>query len=147
MRSAAELARSCAHGSRFRACRATQAAHDRIGEGLVTESIRLPAHLEISSLIRLAEANGGFATVLNKGERDAGTILITTLSRNEPQRLFERMPQLDGTRPFVLTKTQDPEKPNDFHEYVTRRSQQDPDIWILEVDIDSAERFIALLPR
>lgn len=119
---------------------------EHLGADPVTESTRLPAHLEISSLIRLAEANGGFATVLNKGERDAGTILIATLYRNEPQRLFERMPQLDGTRPFILSKTQDPENPGEFSDYLTRRARQDPDIWIVEVDIDDAERFIELLP-
>ena len=98
-------------------------------------------------MIRLAESNGGFAMVLSKGERDAGTILIVTMFRGSDTRLYERMPQLDGTRPFVLTKSQDSEKPKEFDEYLTRREAQDPDIWILEVDIDDPERFIALLPR
>lgn len=109
-------------------------------------SERLPAHLEVSSMIRLAESNGGFAMVLHKGERDAGTILIVSMFRGTDMRLFERMPQLDGTRPFVLIKSQDIEKPNEFDEYLARRQSQDPDIWVLEVDIDDPERFIALLP-
>ena len=85
--------------------------------------------------------------VLAKGERDAGSILIVTMFRGENAQLFERMPQLDGTRSFVATKSQDPENPMEFSEYLTRRSRQDPDIWILEVDVDNPERFIALLPR
>ena len=109
-------------------------------------SERLPAHLEVSSLIRLAESNGGFAMVLSKGERDAGTILIVTMFRGADAKLYERMPQLDGTRPFECTKSQDVEKPQEFDEYIARRRSQDPDIWVLEVDIDEAERFIALLP-
>lgn len=113
----------------------------------MSDSIRLPAHLEISSLIRLAETNGGSAMVLAKGEPDAGTILIVTMYRGEGARLFERMPQLDGTRCFVQTNYQDIEKPHEFSEYLARRQKQDPDIWILEVDIDNPERFIALLPR
>ncbi|MEO1490161.1 MAG: DUF1491 family protein, partial [Pseudomonadota bacterium] len=56
--------------------------------------VRLPAHLEIASLIRLAESKGGMATVLSKGERDAGTILLVTMCRGEDTRLYERMPQL-----------------------------------------------------
>lgn len=110
-------------------------------------STRLPVHLEVSSLIRLAETHGGVGTVLAKGERDAGTLLIVTLCRGKDARLFERMPQLDGTRPFIATKSQDLEKPYEFSEYLDRRRRQDPDIWILEVDVDEAERFIALLPR
>lgn len=110
-------------------------------------SERLPAHLEIASLIRLAESNGGHAMVLSKGERDAGTILIVTMCRGEDTRLYERMPQLDGTRRFVQVRSQDIENPYEFSEYLTRRSQQDPDIWVLEVDIADPERFIALMPR
>ena len=110
-------------------------------------SERLPTHLEISGLIRLAESNGGSAMVLSKGERDAGTVLIVTMFRGTDARLFERMPQLDGTRPFIVTKSQDTEKPMEFFEYIERRRSQDPDIWVLEVDIDDPERFIALLPR
>lgn len=108
---------------------------------------RLPAHLEIASLIRLAESNGGSAMVLSKGERDAGTVLIVTMNRGEDARLFERMPQLDGNRNFVATRSQNTEKPHEFFEYLTRRQNQDPDIWVLEVDIADPERFIALLPR
>ncbi|MEO0591766.1 MAG: DUF1491 family protein [Pseudomonadota bacterium] len=109
--------------------------------------MRLPAHLEVASLIRLAESNGGSAMVLAKGEPDAGTILIVTMYRGEDTRLFERMPQLDGTRTFVQSKSQAYEKQNEFTEYLARRRSQDPDIWIIEVDIDEAERFIALLPN
>lgn len=108
---------------------------------------RLPTHLEVSGLIRLVESQGGTAMVLAKGERDAGTILIVTMCRGEDVRLFERMPQMDGTRPFLATKSQDLEKPDEFSEYLDRRRRQDPDIWIVEVDIANAERFVELLPR
>lgn len=107
-------------------------------------STRLPTHLEISGLIRAVEAAGGFATVLAKGERDAGTTLITTLGRGEPARLYERMPQLDGSRMFTVTREQDPHNPMEFNEYLTKRSHQDPDIWIVELDIADAARFVAL---
>ncbi|MEO1730246.1 MAG: DUF1491 family protein [Pseudomonadota bacterium] len=109
--------------------------------------MRLPAHLEVGSLIRLAESNGGSAMVLAKGEPDAGTILIVTMYRGEDTRLYERMPQLDGTRNFVLSKSQDIENKSEFTEYLDRRRAQDPDVWILEVDIAEAERFIALMPN
>lgn len=108
--------------------------------------MRIPAHLEISGLIRLAEERGGHATVLAKGERDAGTIIVATLCRGAQGRLYERMPGLGETRHFVQTKEQDPEKPKEFFEYLARRSSQDPDLWVLEVDIDDPARFIAELP-
>lgn len=112
----------------------------------MSEPTRLPAHLEISSIIRLVETKGGMATVLSKGERDAGTILLVTMHRGEMATLWERLPQLDGSRSFVVTKIQEPDKYREFNEYLTRRSAQDPDIWVLEVDIDNAERLVDLLP-
>ena len=108
---------------------------------------RLPAHLEVASIIRLAQGEGGFATVISRGERDAGTILLLTIYRGKDATLFERMPQLDGTRPYIPTKTQDPENPSEIDGYLTRRRSQDPDIWVVEVDIADAEQFVALLPR
>ena len=94
----------------------------------------------------MAEAQGGFGMVLSKGERDAGVILLLTTHRGENAILWERMPQLDGTRPFLAAKRQNDENGQEFSEYVARRGQQDPDIWVVELDIADAERFIASLP-
>jgi len=104
---------------------------------------RLPAHLEASAILRLAESQGGYATVLAKGERDAGTILLVMLCRGEAAELYERMPQLDGSRLFIATKREEPDKKQEFSEYLARRRDQDQDMWLIEVDIADPERFVA----
>jgi hypothetical protein len=109
------------------------------------EDARLPAHLEVAAILRLAESQGGFATVLARGERDAGTILLVTLCRGEGAVLHERMPQRDGSRKFLAAKRQNPENPSEFVEYCDRRRRQDGDIWLIEVDIADPERFVAHL--
>ncbi len=105
--------------------------------------VRLPAHLEVSSLIRRVQAEGGFAAVLHKGERDAGTILVVLAESGANMRLFERMPQLDGTRAWSQSEAQDTDNRSEFQEYLDRRATQDPDLWIVELDIACGERFIA----
>ncbi len=105
--------------------------------------VRLPAHLEVSSLIRRVQAEGGFAAVLHKGERDAGTILVVLAESGANMRLFERMPQLDGTRAWSQSEAQDTDNKLEFQEYLDRRATQDPDLWIVELDIACGERFIA----
>lgn len=92
---------------------------------------RLPAHLEVSAIIRAVEARGGFASVIAKGEKDAGTLLILTMCRGANAVLFERMPQLDGSRPFVAAKRENPENREEIYDYLEKRRRQDPDIWIL----------------
>ncbi len=104
---------------------------------------RLPTHVEVGGLIRAVEAAGGFAMVLQKGERDAGALAIVMSHRGTPARLWERMPQMDGSRKFVLSRTQEVEKPREFQEYLSRRKDQDQDLWIVEIDVADAERFIA----
>lgn len=103
---------------------------------------RLPAHLEVSALIRRVNSAGGFATVLNKGEAEAGTILIVLCHNGADTRLYERMPALDGTRRWHCSRKQLPENPYEFQEYLDRRKAQDPDVWLVELDAADAERFI-----
>ncbi|MHA6332371.1 DUF1491 family protein [Qipengyuania sp. CAU 1752] len=106
---------------------------------------RLPAHLEISAIIRLVQSQGGFAAVIAKGERDAGTILLIVSERGCDEQLLERMPNLDGNRLWSTTRTQDIEKSSDFADYIEKRRRQDSDIWVLEADVPDRERFIESL--
>jgi len=103
---------------------------------------RLPAHLEVTGLIRSVEALGGFGMVLSKGERDAGTLMVICCSNGTNSRLYERMPQIDGTRVWALTKSQSAENPYEITEYWQRRKAQDRDLWILELDHPGAERLL-----
>jgi len=105
---------------------------------------RLPAHIEVGALVRQVNGAGGFAMVLRKGEPDAGTILVVTTHNGANTRLWERMPAPDGTRQWVCARSQDMENPSEFTEYLSRRGQQDADLWIIELDIANGERFIGL---
>lgn len=108
---------------------------------------RLPAHLEAAAIRRLAESMGGFATVLARGERDAGTIGIVIIGRDEPPTLFERMPDAAGNRIFVPTMVQEIENKGHFFSILERRRARDPDFWLIEADVPERERFVASLPR
>jgi len=107
---------------------------------------RLPAHIEAAAIRRLAESQGGFATVLARGENDAGTIALVILCRGEPATLYERMPQTDGNQIFVRTGQQDSEKPHEFSARIERMRQRDADLWVIEADVVDWERFVAGLP-
>lgn len=104
---------------------------------------RIPTHLEVNGLSRAVQAAGGFATVIAKGERDGGTLMLVLSERGAPARAFERMPQADGTRRWTLSRAQDSGDPRDFWDWCDRRQRQDSDLWVLELDVAGAERFIA----
>ncbi|MBW8755039.1 MAG: DUF1491 family protein [Sphingomonadales bacterium] len=113
---------------------------------------RLPAHLEVAALIRRTQAEGGFATVLQKGEKEAGTILLVVCENDTNARAYERMPLADGSRNWSCAKAQNPdqnpESKEEFNLYIARRAEQDRDLWIIELDIAQGERLIGLpVPR
>ena len=103
---------------------------------------RLPAHIEVSGLVRAVNDAGGFATILRKGERDAGTILIATRYRGDSLCLYERMPDLDGNRKWTRTREQPIENEGEFSAYLEKRGNQDADCWIVDLEIAQVERFI-----
>lgn len=112
--------------------------------GTLSVDVRLPAHVEAAALIRRTQAEGGFATVLQKGERDAGTILLVLCENGTKARAYERMPGADGIRQWHCSKNQDAENKQEFDFYVSRRGDQDRDMWIIELDIAQGERLIGL---
>lgn len=103
---------------------------------------RVAAHLEVSGLLRSVQAAGGFATVLAKGEKHAGTILVVCCNRGTHARAYERMPSADGRRKWALAKAEDPDNPMEFTAFCDRRRAQDSDLWIVEIDCEGAERFL-----
>lgn len=105
---------------------------------------RLPAGLEASALIRRAQAASGFAAVLRKGHETAGTLMIVLTENGTNTRAYERMPQLDGTRVWALSRSEDTENKQDFQDYLDRRRRQDDDLWIIELDVAEGERLIGL---
>ncbi len=106
---------------------------------------RLPAHLEIGAIRRLIEVQGGFASILFKGERDAGTILLLTIQNGQSAQLYERMPQMDGIRVWTCVDPKDIENEREFYEYCRKRHASDPDLWVLEADIADPAQFVESL--
>lgn len=103
---------------------------------------RLPSHLEVAAMIRAVQAAGGFATVLNRGDRDSGAILIVTCENGGDSVLYERVADAELGRKWVASRRADPQNPSQFNDILQMRSKSDPDGWIVELDIANAARFI-----
>lgn len=99
----------------------------------------------VSGMIRQAEAHGGFAAVLRKGDRTAGAILLLRREKGQNPALFERFPSLDGPAVWRQVTIEDIDIEQKISDILARRTARDPDIWILELDVPSAERFTDIL--
>lgn len=80
--------------------------------------------------------------VLQKGEPDAGTILVVVVDNQGLGTLYERMPDLEGNRKWTAVKIQDHDNKQEFEDYLERRKQQDRDMWLIELTIANGERLI-----
>jgi hypothetical protein len=104
---------------------------------------RLPAHLEVAAVLRRAEASGGFASVLRKGDADRGSILLVVTERGRHFACLERMPSLSGGQQWQRCGPSESAGSTQIAEFLARRARLDEDSWVLELDIAEPERFIA----
>ena len=104
---------------------------------------RIAASVLAGALIRKAESQSGFGAVLAKGDATAGSILVILLEKGGNPRLFERLLQPDGRYAWEESGSQRIEDSREVPGFIARRRRVDPDLWVLELDIPSAERFAA----
>ena len=103
---------------------------------------RLASSVLASALLRRAEQSGGFGAVLAKGDPTAGAIAVILAEKGRKARFLERVMQANESYAWQSTR-EDVENEEEFEKFLQRRRKADPDLWILELDIASAERFAA----
>lgn len=97
----------------------------------------------VSALIRRVQAEGGFATVLHRGDHQAGAIIVECAERGARTLLLERATGLDGRDGWRSMAMADPGDDAAQAERLAKRRRSDPDLWVIELDIAEAERFAA----
>lgn len=104
---------------------------------------RLTGRTLVQILLRLCEQDGGFGTVIARGDPDAGAVILVLVERGERRQLLERVLQPNGE--YAWGESGSAQNDFDLDKFLDRRRQFDPDLWILELDVASAERFTAQL--
>lgn len=100
---------------------------------------RLTSAILAGAIIRRVNAEGGHAAVIAKGDQRAGAIILVCADRGNITSLRERIWAGDG----YAWQSVGPDAPGDRDAWLHRRRLQDPDLWIVELDIPNAERFAA----
>lgn len=104
---------------------------------------RLQSAVMVTALQLRAEQEGGFAAVLTKGDSRAGAIIVILAEKGRKARILERALQADGRYAWHDVRSQTVENEEETERFLARRRNSDPDLWIIELDIASAERFAA----
>jgi hypothetical protein len=101
--------------------------------------MRLKSEIVVSAMIRRVFGLGGFAAVEKKGAEAAGAIFIRQRFRDGLETLYAPAPQNffgedDGGRKFEVRAQR--AEPETVHEMLSRELRFDPDLWLLELEID-----------
>ncbi len=105
-------------------------------------SDRLKSGVVVSGMLRSVAAAGGFATVIAKGDPDVGAVIVLTFEKGQISGLFERILSAGDGYDWTDLLPQVLEKTGEISPYLDRRRARDPDLWIVELDIPDAQRFI-----
>ncbi len=102
---------------------------------------RLASSVLVGGLIRAAEAEGGVGAVLAKGDAQAGAIAVILAERGVKRRFLERALGPRGDYRWSDPGGEAERDEEGFADLIARRRRADPDLWVVELDIPSAERF------
>lgn len=103
----------------------------------------LPTRLLVSALLKRVNDAGGMGMVRARGDADSGAILLILNDGTGEPRLCERSLDVRGKPMLARTGPSEPCDSSELDTYWRRRCDRDPDLWVIELDIPSAERFAA----
>jgi hypothetical protein len=99
--------------------------------------------VEVAGILRHVAAEGGFATVIKRGDPDRGSLLLFVSSRGRHVACLERVLSLDGAYRWQAVGPGESAGSAEIADFLARRTRFDEDLWAIELDIAEPERFIA----
>jgi hypothetical protein len=96
-----------------------------------------------TALIRRASIAGAFAGVTQKGDTDAGAVLVKVATMNGKARLYAPARDGEGQRIWLdLSAGALGDVEAEVDAYVRKRSSTDPDLWVIEIEDKHGRHFL-----
>lgn len=103
----------------------------------------LKTEIWASALIRRAAVGGAFAAVVRKGDADAGAVLVKVATLDGRARLYAPARDGQGERIWLdLSAGSLGDKEADVDAHIRKRSETDPDLWVIEVEDRHGRHFL-----
>jgi hypothetical protein len=105
---------------------------------------RLKTEIRVSAHVRRAQGAGAFATIVRRGDPDAGAVAVKVYIAKDKARLFIQSRDLDGNavwrEPFEEDEGADMEMKIDV--WLEKETSIDPDMWIVEIEDREGRAFL-----
>ena len=95
---------------------------------------RLPTHLWIQAHLRTCSAEGTPATVMHKGEKMSGMLLLKLNQLDLGCRVLTQMRDIDGKLGWMAALKGELVAEAEADDYIARAIQRDPDLWVVEIE-------------
>lgn len=95
---------------------------------------RLPTELWVKAHLRRCFAEGIPATVIKRGEKMGGLLLLKLSMGANGCRLLNQTRDLDGRQAWLPALKGEAVGEADADEYIERAIRRDPDIWVVEIE-------------
>ncbi len=93
----------------------------------------------LDALIRRAESAFAPAYVIRRGDEDAGAVLVKVVSGAQLAHLY--VPSRDDQGERIWTRRPETDEAS-LDAYCRKRADQDPDIWIVEIEDRQGRHFL-----
>ena len=107
-------------------------------------SDELKTEFWVSALVRRAGIQGAFAAIGRKGDPDAGVVLVKVATLDGKARLYAPARRgEEGERVWIdLSAGTLGDVEADVDAYVRKRSDTDPDLWLVEIEDRQGRHFL-----
>lgn len=103
---------------------------------------RLTTRFWVSALVRRCNLEGVPATVIRHGYDEAGAVLLLSRHRDGRCRLFGATLDRKGGKAWLPLSGADPVDPAAADAIIDKQRRFDPDLWVVEVETDTPEKFL-----
>jgi hypothetical protein len=104
----------------------------------------LNASLEATALMRRVQSEGGSATLLRRGDFERGSLMLIVTSRSRHICCLQRQLNLSsGNYSWNQFGPSENADSQEVARFLLDQARFDPDLWQIELDVPSPERFIA----
>ncbi|MEQ8357641.1 MAG: DUF1491 family protein [Kiloniellaceae bacterium] len=95
---------------------------------------RLPAELWIKAHIRRCISEGKFATVVHRGEKNSGTLILKLNQLDAGVRVLNQTRDMDGDIAWIPALGGALVAEAEADAYIERAVRRDPDVWVVEIE-------------
>ena len=100
----------------------------------------LSADIWVAALIRRVEQAGSFATIVRRGERQFGSVIVKVLNLKTREAYVLREAQ--GGEETVWMRPVETTGEADLDDYIARQARYDPDLWVVEIEDRDGRHFL-----